>query len=194
MTELEIANILQAAIVVALWSIIVFKLLPAYRVDSFRQKMFCVRDEVFDFAADGNIAFDDPAYLLLRKQMNGLIRYGHQLTVFRSLLTGAMQNISGNSQTMSWNNAWEASLAEVKNETVRDKMKNFHERAMAITAKHLISGSPLLWAALLCVALSLIAHGTALGIRQLVKVASKKVLSGPLDQRFIEEDAVGAFI
>jgi hypothetical protein len=38
---------------------------------------------MFDYAADGNISFNDPAYALLRKSMNGFIRYAHTLTFFR---------------------------------------------------------------------------------------------------------------
>lgn len=192
MTELQIANILQATVVVALWSFVIFKLLPTYRIDSFRQRLFCVRDEMFDFAADGNIAFDDPAYMLLRRQMNGLIRNGHQLTLFRSLMTIAIQRISG-TQTTSWNQAWEASLENLQSEDVRAKMKKFHERGMMITASYLILGSPALWVVFLIAALCIFAQGATMGIKQLIKAASKKVLSGPLDQRFIEEAAVGTF-
>ena len=48
----------------------------AYRVDLFRHKMFKLRDELFDDAADGNIDFNSPAYQLLRTTMNGFIRFG----------------------------------------------------------------------------------------------------------------------
>ncbi len=192
MTELQVANILQASIVLVAWLILIFKVLPTYRVDSFRQKMFCVRDEMFDFAADGNIAFDDPAYLLLRRQMNGLIRYGHQLTVFRSIMTKAIDIASGRAPKMSWNTAWESSLGKIQNEDVRLKMRSFHERAMMIAVKHLIAGSPFLFVAILLAAMFLAARGAALSVRQLVKAAAQKVMVGPLDQRIIEEAAVGA--
>jgi hypothetical protein len=151
-----------------------------------------VRDEVFDYAAEGNIAFDDPAYVLLRRQMNGLIRYGHQLTVFRSIMTKAIAIASGRTTKMSWNDAWESSLARIQNHEVRLQMKRFHERGMMVAVKHLIIGSPLLWFAISVAAMLLAARGAALGTRQLVKAASKKVLVGPLDQRLIEEAAVGA--
>jgi len=51
MTVLQIANELQFVVVLTFWLVVVYWLLPTYRVDSFRQKMFCVRDELFDFAA-----------------------------------------------------------------------------------------------------------------------------------------------
>ena len=192
MNELQIASILQFSVVLVLWLILIFKILPTYRVDSFRQKMFSVRDEMFDFAADGNISFDDPAYILLRTQMNGLIRYGHQLTVFRTLMTKAINLASGEAPNMSWNEAWESSLTTTRNENVRAKMREFHERSMMIAVKHLIVGSPFLWLAIFLAMVALVAHGAALGTRQLLKAAANRVLVGPLDQRLIEEAAVCA--
>jgi hypothetical protein len=43
-------------------------------LDRFRQDVFGLRDELWDFAASGQISFDDPAYRLLRQLMNGFIR------------------------------------------------------------------------------------------------------------------------
>jgi hypothetical protein len=40
MTELQVANILQVSVVLALWLILIFKVLPTYRIDSFRQKIY----------------------------------------------------------------------------------------------------------------------------------------------------------
>jgi hypothetical protein len=192
MTELLIANILQTSVVLALWLILIFKILPTRRVDSFRQRMFCVRNEMFDFAADGNISFDDPAYVLLRRQMNGMIRYGHQLTVFRTIMTKAINTVSGHGTKMSWNEDWESSLAKIQNNDVRAKMRGFREQGTMIAIKHLITGSPLLWLAISLAVGVLVAHGAALGTSQLLKAAAKKVFIGPLDQRLIEEAAVGA--
>ena len=75
------ANVLQFSVVAACWAFLFLKMIPEMRLDSFRQNMFAIRDELFDFAADGNIAFDHPAYMMLRNQMNGFIRYAHHLTV-----------------------------------------------------------------------------------------------------------------
>ena len=89
--------------------------------------MFCVRDEMFDYAADGNIGFDDPAYQLLRREMNGLIRYGHQLTFFRSLIEIGIRRLSGGGTRLFWNDAWENALAMIDSEAVKAKMKSFHD-------------------------------------------------------------------
>ena len=69
-------------------------------------------------------------------------------------------------------------------------MTEFHERSNTVAAKHLIGGSIVLWAALGIAAVVLLLGGAAWGARQLLKTAARKVLSGPIDQRLIEEDAV----
>lgn len=192
MTELQLANTLQATFVLCVASFIFFKSIPDSRLDSFRQDMFAIRDEMFDFAAQGKISFEDPAYILLRTQMNGLIRYGHQITLFRSVLSAAIRHISGATQSRSWNEAWQMAISDIKDEETSAKMEEFHNRAVLLAAKRLILGSPFLWLALAVTAAILLIQGAASGLRQLLTAASKKILLGPLDQQLIEELAVGS--
>ena len=51
----------------------------SYRVDAFRQNMFALRDEWFDYAYSGGISFENEAYRGLRRMMNGYIRFAHLL-------------------------------------------------------------------------------------------------------------------
>lgn len=189
-TDIQAAHALQTCVVAIIGVTVLFKILPMYRLDCFRQKMFAARDELFDYATNGKIAFDDPAYVLLRLQMNGMIRYGHQLTLFRAMVTSVGRKVSGNQQTLSWHESWEKALANLNSDDVRARMASFHDRSTSIAAKHLISGSIVLWFALIVVTLYLLARGAALGVRELTRVASNKILAGPIDQRFLEEDAV----
>jgi len=50
-----------------------------YRRDVYRQKLFGLRNELFDLAADGDLSFETPAYKTLRTTLNGFIRFGHRL-------------------------------------------------------------------------------------------------------------------
>ncbi len=50
----------------------------AYRLDLFRQRLFEIRDELFDQAADGVIDFNSPLYRKTRDIINGYIRFGHR--------------------------------------------------------------------------------------------------------------------
>ena len=65
---------------------VVFWLYRDYRVDTFRQSMFSLRDKLFDFAIDGGIGFDHPAYMELRELINGYIRFGHQIRLMPGIL------------------------------------------------------------------------------------------------------------
>jgi|ERR1035437_4642099 hypothetical protein len=192
MTGQQLANTLELLFVLGLCSIVFFRILPIFRLDSFRQKMFAVRDEMFDFAAKGAISFDDPAYVLLRKHMNGMIRYGHHLTVFRMLMTALIAFTEGDLHASSWQEDWDKALCQLKSEHARQQLKAFHDQSMSIAVKHLLSGSPLLWVAMGIAVIALFCHGAARGTRQLYRDAVEKVFVGPLDRRFIEEAAAVA--
>jgi hypothetical protein len=56
-----------------------------YRIDAFRQRIFEIRDELFDYAAEGGIPFDHPAYGALRGLLNGYIRFAHKMSLTRSI-------------------------------------------------------------------------------------------------------------
>ncbi|MEZ6072590.1 MAG: hypothetical protein R3C10_20595 [Pirellulales bacterium] len=62
-----------------------FWLYRDYRLDRFRNNLFTLRDELFDLAADGEIAFDDDAYGILRSTINGTIQHGHRLGLIELL-------------------------------------------------------------------------------------------------------------
>lgn len=67
-----------------LW-VLYFCLYKRFRVDVARQKMFVLRDQLFDEAADGLISFDHPAYGTLRRTMNGYIRFAHRLDLLQAI-------------------------------------------------------------------------------------------------------------
>ncbi len=87
MSAAELSIVVQSILTLLVLAVIVFTLWPEQRVDLFRQQMFAVRDELFDFAADGKISFEEPAYVLLRQLFNGFIRYAHNLTPYRVLMS-----------------------------------------------------------------------------------------------------------
>lgn len=193
-TELQLANVLQFSVVGGFWIFVFWKMIPDWRLDSFRQDMFVVRDELFDYAADGNIAFDHPAYRLLRTQMNGFIRYGHHLTVFRGLLTVAIHMVSGIPRRTTWYAEWQKALESIEDVAVRQRLEQFQHRGMILAFKHLLAGSPLLWIFTVVFMAQLILQGAVKGVNQITKTAAKKVFSGPIiNDRLIEEAALGKF-
>lgn len=194
MSANQLAVVLQFSVVAILWTFLVFKVIPYARLDGFRQKMFGIRDEMFDYAANGNIAFDHPAYVMLRHQMNGFIRYGHQLTVFRCLMTVAMRKVEGaEMNTASWHSEWQKSLDSIQSDEVRAALANFYQRSMWLAVKRLLFGSPLLWLVTTLFMVQLLLQGVAKGLRQLVRMAATKAFTGPINDRLIEETAQGNF-
>ncbi len=197
MNYLTLANTIQAGLFVLIALLVVFYVLRQIRLDDFRQKMFTLRDELFDFAADGHISFNDPAYVLLRRQMNGMIQYAHQLTLFRVLATGAARSVAGLSDSFEWNNEWESALDSLPVQT-EQKLNQFHERGMMLAARYFLLGSPNLLASMFVVACVLLTgemfKRSAVGLRSLLKNAARVILKGPLDQRLIEEEAVAQYI
>jgi len=194
MTVLQLSNALQFFAVAGFWIFVFCKMIPDWRLDSFRQNIFAVRDELFDYAADGNISFDHPAYILLRKQMNGFIRYGHQLTVFRGLLTIAIHKILGTPERASWHDAWEKALNTIEDNSVRQKLERFHRKSMVLAIGRLVSGSPLLLALTSAFMVEFLFQGVRQSLMQLAKNAAKKAFStGPINDRLIEEAAQGEF-
>ena len=51
------------------------------RTDSFREDMFTIRDEMFDYMWKNQLSFDTPAYKLLRSSLNSAILIGDQLNI-----------------------------------------------------------------------------------------------------------------
>jgi hypothetical protein len=168
--------------------ILVLKLWPSYRLDVFRQRVFAVRDDLFAYAASGKIGFDDPAYRLLRQAMNGFLRYGHNLTLYRVCITLILWNIGGRPKTQ-WAEAWTLSLKGVKDEQVRKDLQQFHGRALVLAAHRLIFGSPVLLGVLALCSLVMLAQSGWTGIKQSIGRAAEKMLPHIVDPRLLEEEA-----
>jgi hypothetical protein len=192
MNDLQLTTGLESIAALMVLSILVFHFIPSYRLDSFRQRMFSVRDEMWDYAAAGNISFDDPAYLLLRKLMNGLIRYGHQLTIFRAMMTTLKWHLFGHAPELNWQKKWGIALAGITDPLVREQLESFHYRAISIAMKRLIGGSPLLLLLLLVVSVwKAIEYGWT-NLRQTLRNSAVLTLTWIIDPALIEESAARA--
>jgi hypothetical protein len=72
-------TVLASTISIFLLALFFFWLYRDYRMDLFRQRLFSLRDELFDVAQAGALPFAHPAYGLLRMTLNGFIRFGGRL-------------------------------------------------------------------------------------------------------------------
>ncbi len=164
--------------------LIVLRLFADLRLDAFRQDMFALRDEVFDFAMNGNIGFSHPSYRLLRKSMNGFIRYAHNLTFYRLMITMLQWRLLSREPEIKWAEEWDHALESIADNRVRETMKEFHDRSFELVAKRVVLGSPILVTVMVC---TIIRHG----LSSLTKAVAGS-LSEFIDQRVLEEEAARA--
>lgn len=111
----------------------VYYLWQDFRNDAFRDDIFCVRDQMFLFAANGNISFNHPAYTNMRDRMNALLRHGLDFTLTRLfILLITHRDLKSNMLT-----EWEASLADLPVET-QEKMKEINVSVAIFVLQHIV--------------------------------------------------------
>ncbi len=132
-----------------LWYLIFFCIRP-YRVEALRQRLFAVRDNVFDYVAaqprerQSSISFEDRAYVYLRRSLNAFIRYADRLTLTHLLLSYVACPKPRRPVADRAMAEWEDALNALPSES-RQVLRAAHSRAMALVTKHILTGSPVLW-------------------------------------------------
>lgn len=138
----------------------------AYQRDAFRQHAFKMRDRLFDFAADGHVAFNDPAYYQLRLNFNRMIQFSHRLNFGEALLPIIMQR--GREMTPSASYiAWQQAVAR-QPEAVRAELHKIHHDFQELVMTHLILTTPFVW---LCLAPFALMHGLKQAVGRFVAKA-----------------------
>ena len=191
MTSEALVVVCESAISATFLLVFAVRLAPCFRLDEFRQAVFIVRDELFDFALAGRVSFEDPAYRLLRQSMNGFIRYAHQLTFFRLMCTLLTWKARGEQPALTWAARWETALQNTNPETAKE-LKQFHSRALALVVKRLVTGSPVLMLALGAMILVAIFQTQWVGIKQVVMGAAAETVNRIIGTGLIEEEAAKA--
>ena len=124
--------------------------------DWFRQRVFELRDELFDYAAEGNISFDNPNYGMLRKAMNGHIRFAHQTNGWHGLIFAAFFRKADRQYIQeAFEYDWVKASAKLPPET-RQKIEDFRGRLETLTGVYFIISAPDLVLLLLPVVLVLL--------------------------------------
>jgi hypothetical protein len=134
-------NLFWLIAILVLW-VAYYWLYRDYALDLFRQRMFALRDDLFDFAADGKIAFDHPAYTTLRTTMNGYVRFGHRLRFFDVFLMYVFlpKRILKDVEKRSFEKKYEASVRRLDKET-RKNMDLFRFKMQEIAILYLLKTS-----------------------------------------------------
>ena len=108
---------LSAFCVILAWQMVY---LPT-TVDIFRQRIFCLRRELFLYMASGAVAPNHPAYTLLRTRMNLTLRFAGRLTLGRLLFTALVYSVRGRELVAESDER----LRMVENPEVRKKIGGF---------------------------------------------------------------------
>jgi hypothetical protein len=147
--------VLWSSLWLSAWVYLAFYCFRDYRIDSLRQRLFELRDELFDLAAQGQIEFTHPAYTSTRTLLNSVIRFAHRITVGRTLL--AMIFPIQTDSTPRFVSA----LNELPDGEIKRRIMLIQVRLAAALVYHLVTGFPLLIIGPLLFALHLTIRGAA---------------------------------
>ncbi len=137
----NVGIVLQSALgLILLWMLFYFGVRP-YRIDAFRHRLFAVRDELFQFALNDGIPFDSPAYVILRRRINALLRYAHSVTLSRVLII-SWGGVPIKDYSAHQEQRWEESIDRL-DATSRQAMEAFSNRIILAVFRHLVLGNPL---------------------------------------------------
>jgi hypothetical protein len=136
--------LVSAVSLYGLW-LLAFWLYPDYCVDTFRQRMFMLRDQLFDEAADELLPFTHPAYGMLRSTMNGFIQFGHRLTFTQVLLMSIAVRAGTVMATplLSFEIRWAQATHDLGTAT-QQRLVWYRDQMNYLALRHIVFSSPLL--------------------------------------------------
>jgi hypothetical protein len=141
----HISSALHSCLSLALLVVLFYYFWRQFRVDVLRQSLFELRAELFEHAAAGEFAFNEPAYAKLRSLMNTMIRFAHKFTLARVVTILIFQKelkpVEKPGTLVEWKEAL-SKLPAAKQETLRA----LHNRMLGLIVWHLISSSLVLMA------------------------------------------------
>ena len=156
---------------IGLW-ILFFWLYRDYRVDLFRQRMFELRDELFELGRAGEIAFHHQAYGLLRTTINGYIRFAHRMS-FLSVVLVLRDSKALMASLPATPFARLPKALETVDPSLREKLQSIVSRMHFAVLDQLVLTSATMWVILVPVALVLLMK--AIGTRTIALVRRQPI-------------------
>jgi hypothetical protein len=144
-TSAESVVAIQSLISLLLLWILLYWFYRDYRVDCLRQRLFEIRDELFDYALEGSVGFNHPAYLQLRTTLNGFIRFAERLDLVSILtLAFAMDAMAKRGEHVkNFDNQWRVAISDLSKEQAA-ALSVLVQRMHVQVAVHLLLSSPIL--------------------------------------------------
>ncbi|EEF78486.1 hypothetical protein [Methylophaga thiooxydans] len=130
----------------------------SYLNDSTRQRLFDIRDQLFNAAEAGEIDFDNELYCITRTTLNGVIRYTHQLSAMHFILTLFLgrNDIKNSPQLKRYQERWEDAFLKTESEHQKKLILKAQKEMHLTVFYHIVRGSLFLRAVLYMTALLLI--------------------------------------
>lgn len=128
---------ISVAVLMVAWQLVYIPTM----VDVFRQRVFTTRRDLFSLMAAGLIEPTHPAYVHLRRRMNGLLRFAERITFPRVILSAAMFR----TRTKDYQAATNAKFEMVSDDAVKRKLIDFDNRLQEEIAWHLVKTSLICW-------------------------------------------------
>jgi hypothetical protein len=125
---------------ILLWILYYFGWRP-YRIDKLRNDLFEIRNELFLYAASGEVSFDNAAYRVLCDRINAMIRFAHMLTLTRGMLFAVMQSKHPLPKSKQNAELWVLGLKEASGSTQK-KLTDISNRVAGRCASQLLIGAP----------------------------------------------------
>jgi len=100
-----------------------------YQRDRFRQKMFSLRDEMFDYVAEKDLGFDFPIFQQLRTTFNGSIRFSDKLALWYVIFIWTLGRKIGfdRGAGAKYRAKLDDIFDSIEDESVRMKFQEFHQ-------------------------------------------------------------------
>ena len=129
-SETELFQLFQSALAIGI-AIVLYTLYRRTRSDSFREDMFTIRDEMFDFMWKNNLSFETPCYRFLRDALNGAIRVGDQLTIITFV------HLARELAARGKDSGWSERISQVNDPIARTHFEDVHARVALRLMKYL---------------------------------------------------------
>jgi len=114
-----------------------------FLLDSFRSKVFILRDELFDYYLNNDLDFNTSEYTKMRELMNATLRFGHRISFFdfiwvRCFVPEFKDFASKTEESLN------QVFASIQDTDLRNYYEELHFRLTLNIVKFLIFSSPLL--------------------------------------------------
>lgn len=120
-----------------------FWLVRQCRVDTLRCRLFQLRDDLFDLAAEDKLDFGHPAYVSLRGQINDLLRFAHRITFWDLMVISVVATRRAGDEKR-FSEKMQESL-EGLDPTVADSVMHLYRMTSWTLAGAIVRSSLLLW-------------------------------------------------